>query len=52
MELAQDRVQCRDFVSEVLNFGVLLLAQSDDTPNVQLWIQLTWENEQYFFEKE
>jgi hypothetical protein len=33
MELAQDSVQCRDFESEVLNFGVLLLLT---VTNVQL----------------
>lgn len=51
-ELTQDRVQCRDFVSQGLNFGLLLLPQLEDMSNVQLWIQLTRENEQYFFERD
>jgi hypothetical protein len=36
MELAEDSVQCLNFVAGVLNFGALPLPQLDDTSNVPL----------------
>jgi hypothetical protein len=40
------------FCAKYVELQVLLLPQLDDMSNVQLWIQLTWQNEQYFSERE